>query len=97
MEECKQILPKLLLQDKLGSEAIYNAVKDLGSGECSELVEDEEQNVINFVKVETVEDGFTGEADKELREILLYQFQENLILEDVHAHTNQDALIDLLY
>lgn len=87
----------LLLQDKLGSEALYNAVKDLGSGDCSELVEDEEQNVINFVKVETVEDGFTGEADKELREILLYQVQESLVLEDVHAHTNQDALIDLLY
>ena len=87
----------VLLQDKLGSEALYNAVKDLASGECSELVEDEEQNVINFVKVETVEDGFTGEADKEMREILLYQVQESLILEDVHAHTNQDALIDILY
>ena len=87
----------ILLQDKLGSEELYNAVKDLNSGDCTEIIEDEEQNVINFVKVETVEDGFTGEADKEMREILLYQVQESLILEDAHPHTNPDALIDILY
>lgn len=87
----------VLLQDKLGNETLYNAAKDLQSGECTELIEDEEQNMIYLLKMETVEDGFTGEADKEMREILLYQMQDALILEDLHYHVNDTALIDLLY
>ncbi len=87
----------VLLQDKLGSEALYNAVKDLKSGECSALVEDTEANVINFVKVETVEDGFTGEANEEVREILLYQYQDALVTGDTHYHMNQTALLKVYY
>ncbi|MBR3888044.1 MAG: peptidylprolyl isomerase [Clostridia bacterium] len=87
----------VLLQDKLGSEALYNAVKDLKSGECSALVEDTEANVINFVKVETVEDGFTGEANEEVREILLYQYQDTLVTGDAHYHMNQTALLKVYY
>lgn len=87
----------VLLQDKLGSEALYNAVKDLKSGECSELVEDTDANVINFVKVETVEDGFTGEANDEIREILLYQYQDTLVTGDTHYHMNQNALLKVYY
>ena len=87
----------VLLQDKLGSEALYNAVKDLGSGECSALVEDTETNVINFVKVEAVEDGFTGEAAEEVKEILLYQYQDTLVTGDTHYHMNQTALLKVYY
>ncbi len=85
----------ILLQDKLGSEELYNAVKDLNSGEYTEIIENEEQSVFNLVKVESVEDGFTGEADRELREILLYQYQENLVMEGIHYHVNQSALLRL--
>ena len=87
----------VLLQDKLGSEELYNAVKDLKSGECSALVENTEADVINFVKVETVEDGFTGEANEELREILLYQYQDTLVTGDTHYHMNQTALLKVYY
>lgn len=92
-----EYVSSVLLKDKLGSEAIYNAVKDLESGECSEIVEDTESNVINFVKVETVEDGFVGKADEEIREILLNEYQENLVAGDMHYHLNQSALLKVYY
>ncbi len=85
------------LESKLGSIDLYNKVKALNAGEVTEIVHDEEGTSFLFTKLESVEDGFVGEADKEVREELLMQIQESIILEEVKYEENMSALIQFMY
>ena len=85
------------LESKLGSTDLYNKVKALKAGEVTEIVLDKESTAFFFTKLETVKDGFVGEADKEVREELLMQLQESIILEEVKYEENMSALIQFVY
>lgn len=85
------------LESKLGSTDLYYKVKALNAGELTDIVLDEEGKTFAFTRLESVEDGFVGEADKEVREELLMQVQESIVLEDVKYEENMSALIQFLY
>ena len=86
-----------VLESKLGNTELYNQVLKLNAGETTELVEDEETNVFYLVKVESVDDGFVGSGDEELREILLSQYQEDVMLTGIKYEFNSAAIIRLYY
>ncbi|MBQ8299987.1 MAG: hypothetical protein IJX99_09100 [Clostridia bacterium] len=86
-----------ILESKLGSKDLYEKVKALNVGEVTEMVDDTEGTSFIFTKLESVEDGFVGEADKEVREQLISEVQETIILKDVSYQENMSALIQFLY
>lgn len=86
-----------LLGSKLGNDDLYNAVIKLNSGETTEIIEDKEGSAFYFVKVENVQDGFVGEAQSELRKVLLLQYADTLVMQNVKYELNQAALVRALY
>lgn len=86
-----------LLSSKLGSDDLYEAVTALPSGECTEIIEDTEYTTFQIVKVEAKEDGFVGEGEKELKEVLLSEYARDIIAEGAHYEMNQGAFMRILY
>ncbi len=86
-----------ILSGKIGNEDLYNAILATGSGEFTEIIEDEEGNTLQFAKVESVEDGFVGQADKEFREALLSAYSDVIVTEGVDFEINQSALMRVWY
>lgn len=86
-----------VLESKIGNVDAYNAMLKLKAGETTDIIEDEENNVFYLVKVESIEDGFVGSGDKELREILLMQYQEDVMLTGITYDFNTSALLRLYY
>ncbi len=88
---------KPVLESKLGSTELYEATKGLNSGDYTEIIDVEDSTTYYFVKVENIEEGFVGEAAEEVKEELLYQYQETLLLQDLSYEVNQSALMKFLY
>lgn len=86
-----------LIQSKLNSEVLYNKIKEMQAGETSEVIEDEESNSLYILKLENVEDGFVGDGDKELREVLLSEYKDTLVLNGISYDVNQATLLKVLY
>lgn len=85
------------LESTLGSKELYDSVKALNSGEVTEIILDEENKSFIFTKLESVEEGFVGEADKEVREQLLMEVQESIVLEKVNYKENPSSIVKFLY
>lgn len=86
-----------VLESKLGSTEVFEAVKTLKAGEYTDVIEVPDSTTYYFVKVETIEDGFVGEAAEEVKEQLLYEYQETLLIEGLDYEANQSALVRFLY
>lgn len=86
-----------LLSSKLGSEELYNLVIKLNSGDVTDIVEDEQYKTLQIVKVESVEDGFVGEGETELKEVLLSQQADEIIYSNIDYTVNQRAIVRAIY
>lgn len=86
-----------LLESKLNSEDLYNAVLKMNSGDISAVIEDEDYKTFQIVKVESVEEGFVGEGEKELKSILLSEYANDIVASNVHYDLNQSAYARLIY
>ncbi len=86
-----------LLSSKLGNEDLYNAVIKLSSGDTTDLVEDEKYTSFQIVKVEALEDGFVGEGEKELKEILLNEYADDIVSQGANYEMNQGAFVRMMY
>ncbi len=86
-----------VLESKLGYKDLYDAVKPLKAGEYTDIIEIPDATSYYFVKVENVEDGFVGEAVKEVKDQLLYEYQETLLLEGLDYEANTASLVRFLY
>lgn len=84
-----------LLQSKIGNEELYNKVLELNSGETTEIIEDISSNMFYIAKVESIEEGFVGEADEELRQILISQYRDTLIGSNISYEVNQAGLLKI--
>lgn len=82
-----------LLESKVGNEELYNQILASNAGDTTEVVEDADSNMFYFAKVEAVEDGFVGEGDEELREILILQYRDTLIGSENTYEVNQAGLL----
>lgn len=86
-----------LLESKLNNEKIYNAVLKMNSGDLSEIIEDEEYTSFNIVKLESLEEGFVGEGEEEIKTILLNEYANDIVAQGVKFEMNQSAYIRALY
>ena len=86
-----------VLKSKLGNDDLYNAALEMNSGDVSEIIEDEEYTSFNILKIESIEEGFVGEAEKEFKSILLNQEAQNLVMQNVHYELNPAAYMRALY
>lgn len=86
-----------LLETKLNNTDLYNALIKLNSGDTTEIIEDTEGNVFYFAKLENVQEGFVGEAASELKDLLLLEDAQTLIMKDVAYEVNNSAMMRVLY
>ena len=86
-----------IIKSKISNEDLYNAVIALSSGDTTDIIDDEESNVLYFAKLENVRDGFVGEGKDELQELLLLEYAETLIMKDVKYEMNSAAVMRALY
>lgn len=86
-----------LLEAKLNNTDLYNALIKLNSGDTTEIIEDTEGSVFYFAKLENVQEGFVGEAASELKDLLLLEDAQTLIMKDVAYEVNNSAMIRVLY
>lgn len=86
-----------ILESKLGNTDLYNAFLNLNSGDTTDVIEDTEGRAFYIAKLENVQDGFTGKADEELRTLILLQYAETLILQDVKYEINAAAAMRVFY
>lgn len=86
-----------LLESKLGKKELYDVVVAMQSGDVSEVIEDKEGTSFNIIKLESKEDGFVGEGEKELKTILLNEYADDVVAGNAHYEMNQSAYIRALY
>ncbi len=86
-----------LLESKLNNTDLYNALIKLNSGDTTEIIEDTEGSAFYFAKLENVQEGFVGEAASELKDLLLLQYAQTLIMKDISYEVNNSAVMRLLY
>lgn len=86
-----------LLSSKLGSDDLYQAVLKLNSGDTTDVIEDKDYTSFQIVKIEAIEDGFVGEAQKELKEVLLNQYADDIVSENAKYEVNQGAFMRAIY
>lgn len=86
-----------LLASKLGSDDLYEAVTKLSSGDSTDVIEDTKYTTFQIVKLEGVEEGFVGEGEKELKEVLLNEYANDIISEGARYEMNQGAFVRMLY
>lgn len=85
-----------LLASKLGSIELAEAVTKIQPGEYTDVFELKNTPYYAFVKLEKVENGFVGEADVEIRELLLDEYESSIVYDEVDYDLNQDALADFI-
>lgn len=89
---------------------VFEKMKTCEIGGYTEIIEASDASGYYFAKVEKVEDGFVGEADKEFRSVLLSSLQQeidpntgrpvywdNLVYTILDIEINQSALVKYLY
>ena len=86
-----------LLESKLGKKDLYDVVIAMNSGDVSEVIEDKEGTSFSIIKLESKEDGFVGEGEKELKTILLNEYADDIVAGNAHYEMNQSAYIRALY
>ncbi len=86
-----------VLESKLNNTDLYNALIKLNSGDTTEIIEDTEGSAFYFAKLENVHEGFVGEAASELKDLLLLQYAQTLIMKDVSYEVNNSAMMRVLY
>lgn len=85
------------LKTAVGNDVLYNAILKLNSGDCTEVVEDAENNKVYIAKVETLEDGYVGTALNEYKQGLLMASFESLILDGVKYEYNTQGIYRVMY
>ena len=88
---------KPVLESKLGEPELLEAIKNLKPGEYTDIIEIADSTTYYFLKLENIEEGFVGEAAEEVKEQLLYEYQETLMIEDLDYEANQGALLRFVY
>lgn len=86
-----------LLQSKINNEKVYNAVLEMNSGDLSEIIEDEEYTSFNILKLESLEEGFVGQGEEEIKAVLLNEYANDIVAQGVKFEMNQSAYIRALY
>lgn len=86
-----------VLESKVNSHELYHALTEINSGETTEVIEDTDGSAFYFAKLESVQDGFVGEAADELKDLLLLQYAQTLIMKDVVYEVNNSAVMRVLY
>lgn len=81
-----------VLESKVGNKDVFEALLKMNAGELTEIIEDPENNAFYLAKLESVEDGFIGEAETEVKEILLSEYQDTLIANENIYDVNMTAL-----
>ena len=86
-----------MLERKLfGNQELINTIKSMQSGDLSEIIVDESNSRFQILKVEKVEDGFVGEAEKELKEYILGNHLWDIIIEKTDYKDNPGAFSRIL-
>ena len=86
-----------LLESKLNNEKLYDAILEMNSGDISEIIEDEEYTSFSILKLESVEEGFVGEGEKELKTILLNEYANDVVAGNVDYDMNEAGYLRSLY
>ena len=86
-----------VLESKLGDSELYEAIKKLQPGEYTDIIEIADSTTYYFLKLENIEEGFVGEAAEEVKDQLLYEYQQTLMMEDISYEANQGALLRFVY
>lgn len=83
---------------------VFEKMKTCEIGGYTEIIDAQDASGYYFVKVENVEDGFVGEADKEFRELLFSSigqdqkvYWDNMVYNELDIEINQSALVRYLY
>ena len=80
---------------------LFEAMKQIESGEYTDIIEIPGESMYCFAKLENAEDGFTGDADKEFRKVILNEYQYNLLIDiynfDFEKDINMSSLAKFLY
>lgn len=81
----------IILEQKLGSEELTEAVKKASDGELTEVVDS--GTAFQVAQVEKIEDGIVGEAKDELIELLVANSAEDLVYSVIkNMDVNQSAV-----
>ncbi len=87
-----------VVKSKIGNDDdIYNAFIALNPGEYTEIFDLPTYNSLQIVKMESKEEGFVGEGEKELKDLLLSEMMESLVTNDSTYSVNQSGYINVLY
>lgn len=86
-----------LLESKLNNKELYNAIIKMQNGEITEIMEDEQNTCYQILKLESIEDGFVGEGEKELKNILLNEYANDILADEIEYKVNQSAISKVLY
>lgn len=80
---------------------LFESMKQIESGEYTDIIEIPGESMYCFAKLESASDGFVGEADKEFRKVILNEYQYNLLIDiynfDFEKDINTSALAKFLY
>ena len=80
---------------------LFEAMKQIESGEYTDIIEIPGESMYCFAKLENAEDGFTGDADKEFREVILNEYQYNLLIDiynfDFDTDINYSSIAEFIY
>lgn len=76
---------------------VVEKIKTMKSGEITDVMIDEEGKRLFIVKVESIEDGFVGEADNEVRAELLNENVLDIIIKSVNYQDNVSGMLKYMY
>lgn len=81
----------IILEQKLGSKELYEAVKNAQSGDLTEIVDS--GSAFQVAEVENIEDGIVGESKQELLELLVANSTDDLVYSVIKdMEVNQSAV-----
>ena len=94
-------LPSFLGGGLLVPTELFESMKQIESGEYTDIIEIPGESMYCFAKLESASDGFVGDADKEFRKVILNEYQYNLLIDiynfDFEKDINTSSLAKFLY
>lgn len=85
-----------LLESKLNSKELYNAIIKMQNVGITEIIEDEQNTCYQILKLESIEDGFVGEGERELKSILLNEYSNDILVDEIEYKINQSAIYKVI-
>lgn len=93
----KEYATSPLLESKLNNHEVYDKALEMNSGDISEIIDDEDDTAFYILKIESLQDGFVGEAEEELKQALLSELADEIVSEGIKFELNQSAYVRTMY